>query len=64
MPKVFAVYEPEHAHRIREWVGHWEAEGWTPQLISQRELREAGSIRKAIKKRAGKSVTKHAPLRA
>jgi hypothetical protein len=60
--KVFAPYIPELSHLVRLWSRSWEAQGWTPQLISEREVYVAGSIRRALRKRKGRILVSLATI--
>ena len=51
--KVFSVFSERKAGLIKVWAQSWEARGWTPQLISERELETEGSVRAAIRARGG-----------
>lgn len=51
--KVFAEYSSGKAGLIRVWAQSWEAAGWEPQLLSEREVLDAGSARLAAKARGG-----------
>lgn len=51
--KVFAVFSERKAGLIKVWSRSWEAHGWTPQLISSKELAVMGSVRAAARARGG-----------
>ena len=58
MRRVFAVFESSKVALVRVWIDSWAARGWSPQLISPREIEEAGSVPQALRRRArGGAVT-------
>lgn len=50
---VFARYQPAAAGIVRVWKESWEKRGWTPRLLSAREIKEAGTKAQAIRRRGG-----------
>lgn len=55
--KVFALFSPDKAALVRVWARSWAARGWRPQVLTEREVREAGSPRKAARARGGGVLT-------
>ena len=55
--KVFAAYSREKVGIVRVWAESWAARGWSPRLISPKEIREFGSPRKAAEARGGGILT-------
>ena len=51
--KVFAVFAESLAGVVKIWSRSWAARGWTPQLISHKEIEAHGSPRAAAKARGG-----------
>jgi len=51
--KVFAAYSEQRAPLVRVWMESWSSRGWTPQLLSAKELVEHGSLRRAVEARGG-----------
>ncbi len=51
--KVFAVFSEDTVELVRLWSDSWRSRGWHPRLISEKEIEEAGSVRKAVKLRGG-----------
>jgi hypothetical protein len=51
--KVFAAYDPRKIRLVRAWIQSWEARGWRPQLLSEREVKDYRSARLAAKARGG-----------
>ena len=51
--KIFAVFSGCKAGLVKVWAESWEARGWTPQLLSEREVKAHGSAGKAAKVRGG-----------
>jgi len=52
--KVFALYRPELAEFIPAWIKSWTAHGWTPQIITEREVKIYGGAKQALKARGGR----------
>ena len=50
---VFTVYVPQAAGSLRLWARSWKQNGYTPKLITPREVREHGGIKHAVRKRGG-----------
>jgi hypothetical protein len=55
--KVFAAFSLPKAGLVRVWMQSWEARGWQPRLVSEREVREYVTVRRAIKARGGGHLT-------
>ena len=55
--KVFAAYDGGKTPLVRVWSRAWESRGWTPQLLSEKEISEFGSVRKAARRRGGGMLT-------
>lgn len=55
--RVFAVYSGSKAALVRVWAKSWEARGWVPQLLSEREVRQHGNPRRASVARGGGHLT-------
>lgn len=51
--KVFAVFSERKAGLVKVWADSWESRGWTPQLLSAREIEIHGSPRAAARARGG-----------
>ena len=51
--RVFAVFSERKAGLVGIWAHSWEARGWTPRLISEREVEACGSVRAALRARGG-----------
>jgi len=54
---IFALFEASKIPLVRIWVDSWQARGWSPALISPREVEEAGSFRKAVAHRRGNAMS-------
>jgi hypothetical protein len=55
--RVFAVYSPRKAWLVRVWAESWDARGWSAKLLTEREVRERGTPRRAAKARGGGLLT-------
>jgi len=55
--KVFALYVPELSGLVRVWVRSWKKRGWSPRLVTHRDLKKYGSFLKAVKAKGGKATT-------
>lgn len=51
--KVFAVFSGKKAGMVKIWARSWAAHGWTPRLLSEKEVRLAGTPRAAARARGG-----------
>ena len=51
--KVFAVFAEPLAEIVKLWARSWAARGWTPQLLSHKEIEIHGSPRAAARARGG-----------
>jgi hypothetical protein len=57
---VFTVYDERHLDRLRIWARSWSAQGWTPRLLTARDLgsddrprSKSKAIEAAIRKKGG-----------
>lgn len=51
--QVFAPFSARSVALVKAWAESWTAYGWTPRLLSAREIREAGSRARAVEARGG-----------
>jgi hypothetical protein len=54
--KLFAEYSERKVGLVRVWMKSWTARGWEPQLLSRKEVLEAGNPQKAARARGGGAV--------
>ncbi len=47
---VFTLYNPATAGLLRLWALSWQRQGWKTRLLSARDLKKAGSLKRAIPK--------------
>ena len=43
---VFIVYDEAHIDRLRIWARSWRANGWTPRILTRRDLGDKPTARK------------------
>lgn len=55
--KVFTLYSAAYARNLRLWAESWENNGYTPQLISLRELM-GRTIKQVVRRRGGGLVVR------
>jgi hypothetical protein len=49
--QVFTLYQPKTAGMLRLWALSWERRGWKTRLLTDRELKKFGSIKRAMRGR-------------
>lgn len=54
---VFAVYDPRKAALASVWERSWEARGWSTQLLTPKEIEEAGgTVKRALWRRGHRAA--------
>jgi hypothetical protein len=46
--QVFTLYSPKTADLLRLWALSWQRRGWKTRLLTDRELKKFGSVKKAM----------------